>query len=444
MPETVVLYKIVYHGVKCACVRREGIGKMKNKISRRSFLAAAAVSAAALAVSGCDAKTSKKEVTDITVWNYYNGDQLESFNRLVSTFNETIGKAKGIRVSSSSQGTVNDLEANVMDAAEGKVGSAEMPTIFAAYADTAYKLDQMGMVVDLKDYLTEDEKAAFVPGYITEGDFDGSGSIKIFPVAKSTELMFFNDTDWQRFSKDTFVRYGALSTMEGVTAVAEQYYNWSGGKALFGRDALANYMIVGAKQLGCVGSCASATFFPKQVMPGDNQIHDIEMKVLPAPRFAGSEKVAVQQGAGMVVTTGTEAEINGAVTFLKWFTEPQNNIEFSVESGYLPVTTAANDMDVIRASGLELTENMEQTLSGAVETVRKNELYTPTAFAGGNAVRKILEYSIGDQASADRDTVLERIAAGQSAEAAMAEFLTDDYFEAWYQATLAQLQQYEG
>lgn len=102
---------------------------MKNRISRRSFLAAAAVSAAALAVSGCDAKTSKKEVTDITVWNYYNGDQLESFNRLVSTFNETIGKAKGIRVTGSSQGTVNDLEANVMDAAQGKVGSAEMPTI---------------------------------------------------------------------------------------------------------------------------------------------------------------------------------------------------------------------------------------------------------------------------------------------------------------------------
>lgn len=115
-----------------------------------------------------------------------------------------------------------------------------------------------------------------------------------------------------------------------------------------------------------------------------------------------------------------------------------------MESGYLPVTTAANDMDAIRASGLELTDTMEQVLSGAVDTVRKNELYTPTAFAGGNAVRKVLEYSMGDQASADRDTVLERIAAGQSAEAAMAEFLTDDYFETWYQATLAQLQQYEG
>ena len=42
-------------------------------------------------------KKSKKAVTDITVWNYYNGDQLESFNRLVSTFNETIGKEQGIR-----------------------------------------------------------------------------------------------------------------------------------------------------------------------------------------------------------------------------------------------------------------------------------------------------------------------------------------------------------
>jgi multiple sugar transport system substrate-binding protein len=179
-------------------------------------------------------------------------------------------------------------------------------------------------------------------------------------------------------------------------------------------------------------------------MPGDDQVHDIEMKVLPAPQFAGGKKVAVQQGAGMVVTTGTEAQINGAVTFLKWFTEPQNNIAFSVESGYLPVTTAANDMDAIRASGLELTDNMEQILSGAVKTVHKNELYTPMAFAGGSAARKVLDYSMSDQASADRDTVLERIAAGQSAEAAEAEFLTDDYFEAWYQATLAQLQQYEG
>ena len=391
---------------------------MKKHIRAFVSLLCAAVLALGCASCGGAAQSTGKSggtagVTHITVWTYYNGDQLESFNKLVDQFNETTGREKGIRVESASQGSVSDLETNVMDAAQGKVGAAAMPNIFSAYADTAYALDQMGMLVDLSQYLTEDERARYVQGYLDEGDFDGDGSMKIFPVAKSTELMFLNETDWEKFAQATGAAYDDLSTVEGLVATAGAYYDWTDaqtpkpddGKALFGRDAMANYMLVGARQLGdtlfevqdgkmtlnfdkdvarklwdnyyvpfvkgyfaangrfrsddvktgallgCVGSCASATFFPKQVMPGDNQVHDIEMKVLPAPRFAGSEKVAVQQGAGMVVTTGTEAEINGAVTFLKWFTEPQNNIAFAVESGYLPVTTAANDMDAIRAAG---------------------------------------------------------------------------------------------
>ena len=77
---------------------------------------------------------------------------------VVDQFNETTGREKGIRVKSASLGSVSDLEANVMDAAQGKVGAAAMPNIFSAYADTAYALDQMGMLVDLSQYLTEDER----------------------------------------------------------------------------------------------------------------------------------------------------------------------------------------------------------------------------------------------------------------------------------------------
>lgn len=115
--------------------------------------------AAALALGcvGCgssaqNAKTT--QVTNITVWTYYNGDQLESFTDLVDKFNETVGAEKGIVVSTESQGSVNDLEQSVMDAAEGKVGAPAMPNVFSAYADTVYALDQMGMVVDLAPYLT--------------------------------------------------------------------------------------------------------------------------------------------------------------------------------------------------------------------------------------------------------------------------------------------------
>lgn len=51
----------------------------------------------------------------------------------------------------------------------------------------------MGLVMDLSDYLTKEERLAYIDNYLDEGDFSGDGSIKIFPVAKSTELLFLND-----------------------------------------------------------------------------------------------------------------------------------------------------------------------------------------------------------------------------------------------------------
>ena len=327
---------------------------MKKHI--RAFVSLLCVAALALGCASCGgaAQSTGKSggtagVTHITVWTYYNGDQLESFNKLVDQFNETTGREKGIRVESASQGSMSDLETNVMDAAQGKVGAAAMPNIFSAYADTAYALDQMGMVVDLAPCLTEEEKAQFVEGYLSEGGFGEDDSIKIFPVAKSTELMFLNETDWEKFARATGAAYDDLSTVEGLVATAGAYYDWTDaqtpepddGKALFGRDAMANYMLVGARQLGdtlfevqdgkmtlnfdkdvarklwdnyyvpfvkgwfaaigrfrsddikvgnvlaYVGSNSSATFFPAQVMVNDTESYDIDMTVLPSPKFAG-------------------------------------------------------------------------------------------------------------------------------------------------------------
>lgn len=183
-----------------------------------------------------------------------------------------------------------------------------------------------------------------------------------------------------------------------------------GGVAAIGRFRSDDIKV--GNVLAYVGSNSSATFFPAQVMVNDTESYDIDMTVLPSPKFAGGEDVAVQQGAGMVVTAGTEEEINASVEFLKWFTQPENNISFSVDSGYLPVTTAANDMEAIKTSGLELSPKMESILSNAVQSVKNNTLYTPSAFAGGNKARKVLEYSLSDLASADRATVQERVAAG--------------------------------
>ena len=481
-----------------------------KRIGMRRLAAFAAAAALVLGLVGCGGAQStaqgNTEPVNLSVWTYYNGDQLESFNKLVDTINNTVGKEKNITVEIYSQGSVNDLETQVMAAAQGKVGASAMPNIFMAYADTAYAMDQMGELADLAPYFTDEERAAYVDSYLTEGDFDDSGSIKIFPVAKSTELLFLNDTDFVPFAEATGVTYADLSPVEGLNEAAHKYYDWTDaqpaapndGKALYGRDALTNYLLCGAQELGTtifdaengvmtlhfdkptlrklwdnyyvpyikgwaaasghfrsddikigsilayIGSNSSATYFPTQVMLSDTESHDIELKVLPTPHFEGCEKVSVQQGAGMAVAKTTDAEVEASVVFLKWFTQPENNLAFAVGAGYLPGPHAANDMDAIHSSGLTLTGNMENVLMEAVDAVNTNELYTTKAFEGGTDARSKLNYSMSDLATADRATVEERLAAGESAEEAEAEFLTDEYFEAWYQSLCDALSQYEG
>lgn len=169
-----------------------------NKFLPRVLAAAAAM----MLLAGCGSKAdpgfSPANPVNITIWTYYNGEQLEAFNALVDEFNSTVGKEQGITVESSSHGSVTDLENNVLASAEGKVGAEAMPNIFSAYADTAYALDEMGQIADLSDYLSEEDRAAFIEDYLSEGDFSGSGSIKIFPVAKSAELLFLNERTGSR------------------------------------------------------------------------------------------------------------------------------------------------------------------------------------------------------------------------------------------------------
>lgn len=448
---------------------------------------------------------SKEKPVSIRVWIYYNGKQLESFHQLVDQFNEEEGAEKGIHVESYSQGSVNDLEKNVIAAAEGKVGEQEVPNIFAAYADTAYLIDQMGLAVDLSQYLTEEEISSYVDSYMQEGKFTNEEEIKIFPIAKSLEVFLLNKTDWDKFAKETGASYDDLSTMEGLVKIAEQYYEWTDaqteqpedGKAFFGRDAMANYFLIGAKQLGMeifsvkdgtmtlnfdkeiirklwdcyyvpfvkgyfsasgrfrsddvkigniiafVGSSSGATFFPNEVVVSDTEHYKIDVEVLPNPKFQDGEDYTVQQGAGMVVTKADEAEVQASVEFLKWFTKSEQNIRFSTESGYVPVLKEANDMAKIQENHKNMEPVMEDILSVAIDTVNSNQLYTPRAFEDGTSAREILEYSMSDLAKADRQKVVQKLEQGAALEEAVKEFVSDSYFDTWYEGVLSKLQQFQ-
>ncbi len=460
------------------------------------------LAAVAVSLAGCGKKSllDPKNPVSLTIWHYYNGSQQAAFDSLVEEFNDTIGREKGIYVQGYSQGSVSDLETAVRDAIAGKVGADVMPDIFSSYADTAYEVEQAGALANLSDYLSEEELDRYVDSYIEEGRIATDGTLRIFPTAKSTEIMMVNKTDWEPFAEATGASLDELKTIEGVAATARAYYEWTDsltpdvpedGRAFYGRDAVANYFIIGMQQLGVeifqvengkmtlnvpkeelyrlwenyyvpmvkgyfgaygsfrsddvktgdilayTGSVSSAMYFPDQVEAGDKS-HAIDYLVMTAPVFEGGRNYAVQQGAGMVVSKSDEKHEYAAVEFLKWFTQAENNLRFGCVSGYLPVRKEANSLEkldqVIADQGLAVAPKTYDCLTAIFGEIGEMTLYTNKSFKNGSAARKVLEYHLADQAAEDRQAVVAAMGEGKNLDEASAPYVTEEAFESWYQS----------
>lgn len=455
---------------------------------------------AALLLCGCGDKSplDPENPVSLTVWHYYNGSQQVAFNDLVREFNETVGKERGIYVQSYGQGSVSDLEVAVRESLAGKVGAKEMPDIFSSYADTAYEVEQAGALANLSQYLTDEDLEKYIASYINEGCIAADGSLRIFPVAKSTEIMMINKTDWDVFSQATGASLDDLMTIEGIVGTAKDYYEWTDGltpdipgdgKAFYGRDAMANYFLIGMRQMGTeifqaeggqvvlnmpkesvrrlwdnyyvpiikgyfgeygsfrsddvktgdllayTGSTTSSMYFPGKVEL-DDRSYEIDYIIMSAPVFEGGENFAVQQGAGMVVSKSDELHEYAAVEFLKWFTQAENNLRFGGGSGYMPVQKAANNVEmldkVIEEQEMTVAEKTYDCLTYTFEQMSDVIFYTNKSFKNGSNARRVLEYDLSDKAQADRKLVEEALASGMSLEEACAPYLTEEAFDAWY------------
>ena len=364
--------------------------------------------AAALFLTGCasgasgSAAFSPENPVTVTVWHYYNGPQQQAFADLVNEFNETVGREKGIAVQQSSQATVTDLETSVLAAANREVGAPEVPNIFAAYADTAYAVDRLGLVADLRPYLTDEELAEYVPGGAPVLDFD----------------------------KDV------------VRRLWDNYYvpfinGWFGASGRFRSDDIKMGNII-----ACVGSSSGAAYFPDECILSDTESYPIEMRAYPCPKFEGGEDFAVQQGAGLVVTNAAPQEVEASVEFLKWFTEAGRNLEFSLGSGYVPVKKEANEMTFVEQAmdAAGASSKMRAIITNAISMTGENQMYTTKAFRNGTAARAILNDSMVEKARADREAFLALTAEGMPHEEAAAQFVTDENFEAWYEETRTALE----
>ena len=458
-------------------------------------------------LAGCGKETDnhgldKNNPVTITIWHYYNGIQQISFDNMVNEFNETVGAENGIIVEAYTKSTISDLNSAVINSLNGDVSADAPPDIFAAYPETAFIADKMGKAADLNEYFTDKEKSEYIDDYIQEGQFNADGEFTIFPIAKSTEIMGINYTDWQKFVDSENVSLDDLKTWERVAKTAEKYYKYTDaltpdikddGKAFFGRDSIANYMLIGAEQLGSpffssengkfevnidkdtlkklwenyyvpyvkgyytaqgryrsddakigniialVGSTTGISYFPSTVTIDDDYTYSIEAKVLPVPQFEGCKSVQVQQGAGMVVTKSDETHEYASAVFLKWFTQSDNNIEFSLNSAYLPVKKEANDIskinDVISSSEIEIAPILKDSIEISVEKINDPsvELYESPPFEQAEGARDFIGDFIQMCADEDYNEINDRVEAGEERAAVEAEYTSDKAFDEWFE-----------
>ncbi len=434
-----------------------------------------------------DPLDSSKPIT-ITVWHYYNGHIKDRFDDLVSEFNETVGVEKGIVVDAQTLGDVNQLADAVFESANSTIGSKPIPDIFMAYPDNAFRVNQVLELVDLETIFSESELERYRAGFLEEGRFGSDKKLYILPIAKSTENLFVNKTFWDEFSKDTGADVQKLSTWEGLTEVAELYYEHT-GKALLGIDANANYMLSSAMQLGTemyafdgdevrfdfsadvakniwdyyyvpyikgyfekngrfssddartgsvlayTGSTAGAYYFPSEVTVQQNEVYSIESMTLPYPYFKTGKPYAFQQGAGMCIAKSDKAHEYAAGLFLKWFTEPEQNIEFAVSTGYFPVM----DESLVWERLIEQVEVSESSAAIIPKMIESSmymfdnyDFYNNTPFEGSYELRDLLEKHLFNKISMDLEILNKCVESGENRTDVIESLTADSEFEKWY------------
>ena len=295
-------------------------------MERRTFLKLAAV-LPGLALAGCSgSKTllSAKDPTMLSIWHVY-GEQADSpMNRLLTEFNDTVGKEKGILLNVTNMTNSAAIGGQLQDAKAGKPGALDLPDLFSAHPSDASALG-IETLVDWNDWFTAEDMAAYVPGFVQDGIIEGRQVV--FPVSKSTQLIFLNGSQYARFAADTGAQLSTLATWDGFFEMAAAYRQWSQGKPFCALDYPLRLVELNALEQGsgelyrdCWYDLTNETFrtswmeFARGLVQGDILISDL---------YSNTQVMTGETLAGL----GSSAAIlyyNDFVTYPDNTTEPTN------------------------------------------------------------------------------------------------------------------------
>ena len=354
-----------------------------------------------ICLCGCGDRSPLDPDDPVTLhmWHNYGGDMQRTMDELIDKFNGTVGKQEGILINVVAISSGTELSKSLDMIVSGDPGAPDMPDIFTGYPKTAVKFAEKGMLADLDGYFTQAELDGYVDSFIEEGRLQ-DGGLYVFPIAKSTEVLYLNRTLFDAFAEATGPEESKLYTFEGLAELAQSYYKWTDeqtpdvaddGRQFYSADSWFNFAEVGTSQLGgsifsgesleldtdelawvfetayypavkggfaihngyssdlsktgdiicSTGSSAGILFYGSTVTYPDGRVEEVEYDILPYPVFENGQKTALQRGGGLMVAKSTEKKEYAAAVFLKWLTDAEHNMKFVGQTGYLPVTKEA-------------------------------------------------------------------------------------------------------
>lgn len=384
-------------------------------------------------LTGCSDSSplDPKNPVTLTMWHNYGGDMQATMDYLIDQFNSTVGKEQGIVINVTAIASSSELNKTLEMISNGDPGAPDMPDIFTGYPKIAIQLRDKDMIADLSAYFSEDELSGYVEAFVEEGRLS-DGGLYVFPIAKSTEVLYVNQTLFDRFAAETGADASDLATFEGIARLSEMYYEWSGGKQFYGSDSWFNFAEVGMAQLGgrifsgealsldsdkfdyifdliyapaveggiavydgyssdlsktgdlvcSTGSSAGILFYGNTITYDDGTIEDVEYSILPYPVFENGTKTAIQRGGGLMVAKSDEKKEYAACEFIKWLTAAEQNMGFVANTGYLPVTKQAFEEDIHDYVGTVEDTRIQKMLTSVLSMYDSYTFFTAPNYAG--------------------------------------------------------------
>ncbi len=463
--------------------------------------------AISLQITGLDAchqsslsDLSPEEPVSIQFWHYYGEEKEERLNQMVDSFNTSVGADKLISVKMKRVGNIDELSHTILTLA-GSGQTEALPDLFSTYPDMASELAASSRLVDLSMLMSESDLSVFPEACIGDGKIGGQ-QLYMLPLARASEVVALNLNIWDAFAKDTSRFHDpaeAFSTWESLSAAAHAYQRWSDGKALFGFDSLANFMIIGNRQLGidlfenyqgsgrinldreamyqlwsiyykntveggfgmygrfrsedlADGALAAAaistsagSYLPETFIDFEGKEQKASFRILPYPVFEQGEAVSVRQGAGLAVMKSESDREIAAAVLLQWLTRPEQNISFAIESGYLPVTKPALESHQLQSklqTEAELSPDERykmMCLNTFLDQLNSHRSYAPDAFPGSFRIRGMVSHSLRQFSEQARENYVSDLEVGFRPDELFGKYNNDAVFEKWYSQLVAEV-----